>query len=165
MWQILLQIVLHMVPNKWEGRLRDHCEVTKSRCLFNTYLEGTLWPQYVMLSFPHHCHIQVFLFCNFQSHDKQISYQSSLERKEKSPPPLSTKEKYLCFSFLLGWSRALTDCLWASNTPKYKARAWKQSAQVGITRELSVNSIHHPLWKMADWTNTLSQERKGQGSH
>lgn len=114
---------------------------------------------------PPYCCMQFFLICNFWSHDNQIAYWVCFERKGKQNHHQSPPKKNICIS-PSSWGRVYlqTANLWASNTPNYQGREWKQSAQVGIARELSVNSIHHLLWKMAVWMNTLSQERKGQGN-
>lgn len=69
------------------------------------------------------------------------------------------------FSSFLRFSRAPTGSLWASSAHANIRAAWKQPAQVGAAREPSVNCKLHPLWNTAEWMNTLSQGRKGQGTH
>lgn len=166
MWKIPLQVILHTVPDKWDGRLRDHCEAIKSRYFFSIISQGLCDLHTPSWRSPPDRHMQFVLTCNFQSHDNQISYWFSFERKEKqnhhhSPP----KKNIRMLPLSWGGTELQNGNLRASNTPRYKDREWKQSAQGGIARELSVNSIHHLLWKMAACMNTPSQERKGQGSH
>lgn len=146
-----------MVAKRWVGRLRDHCEANKSRCLFTSYLEGTPWPQYIMLSFPPHCHMRFLLHCNLQSHDKPFSYWFSLERKEKLPAP----QKSTC-AFPSSWGAIELQPAASEQAAHTRTSGQRENSQRRWEQQGNLQSIANftPFeTRLSEWTPCLKEGR------